>query len=60
MRKLEIIFEKMLPVIEASLKFQTDDNGNIPKIVKNPRFSDCKVISLSLAAEFMSIDSENR
>jgi len=60
MRKLENIFERLLPVIEKALQFHTNDKGNIPKIGKNPKFSDSKVISLSLAAEFMSIDSENR
>jgi hypothetical protein len=60
MRKLENIFKRLLPVIENALESHTDGQGNIPKIGKNPKFSDCKVISLSLAAEFMSIDSENR
>jgi hypothetical protein len=60
MRKLENIFERLLPVTETALKFCTDDNGNIPKVGNNPKFSDTKVITLSLAAEFLSIDSENR
>ena len=60
MRKLENIFERLLPVIESALKFCTDDQGNIPKVGNNPKFSDIKVITLSLAAEFLSIDSENR
>lgn len=60
MRKLENIFERLLPVTESALKFCTDNNGNIPKVGKNPTFSDIKVITLSLAAEFLSIDSENR
>ncbi|MCH8982211.1 IS982 family transposase [candidate division KSB1 bacterium] len=37
-----------------------DNNGNIPKIGRNPKFSDVKVIALALAAEFLSMDSENR
>jgi hypothetical protein len=60
MRKLENIFERLLPVTETALKFCTDDNGNIPKVGKKPIFFDTKVITLSLAAEFLSIDSENR
>ncbi|NQT24020.1 IS982 family transposase [candidate division KSB1 bacterium] len=38
----------------------TDSFGNIPKTGKKPKFSDTKVMALSLAAEFMSLDSENR
>jgi hypothetical protein len=60
MRKIENIFEKMLPVVEESLRQYTDDMGNIPKTGRKPKFSDTKVITLSLSAEFMSIDSENR
>ena len=60
MRKIENIFESLLPVIKRALNSYINDDGNIPKIGKNPKFSDIKIISLSLAAEFMSIDSENR
>ncbi len=60
MRKIEIIFEKMLPIITEALSDQIDNKGNIPKIGRNPKFSDVKVITLALAAEFLSIDSENR
>jgi len=60
MRELENIFERLLPVIESALRLCTDDQGNIPKVGNNPKFSDTKVITLSLAAEFLSIDSENR
>lgn len=60
MRKIENIFKSLLPVIKRALNSYINDDGNIPKIGKNPKFSDIKIISLSLAAEFMSIDSENR
>jgi hypothetical protein len=60
MRTLESTFMKMLPIVENTLKHLIDSEGNIPKTGKKPKFSDTKVISLSLAAEFMSIDSENR
>ena len=60
MRKIEIIFEEMLPIITEALSDHIDNNGNIPKIGRNPKFSDVKVIALALAAEFLSMDSENR
>ncbi len=60
MRKIEIIFEEMLPIITEALSDHIDNNGNIPKIGRNPKFSDVKVITLALAAEFLSLDSENR
>ncbi len=48
MRKIEIIFEKMLPIIQGALSKHIDNNGNIPKIGRNPKFSDVKVITLAL------------
>lgn len=60
MRKIEIIFEEMLPIITEALSDHIDNKGNIPKIGRNPKFSDVKVIALALAAEFLSMDSENR
>ncbi len=60
MRKIEIIFAEMLPIITEALSDHIDNNGNIPKIGRNPKFSDVKVIALALAAEFLSMDSENR
>jgi len=32
MRKIEIIFKRMLPIITEALGDQIDNNGNIPKI----------------------------
>lgn len=60
MREIESIFEKMLPIISKALADKIDNHGNIPKIGRKPKFSDTKVITLALAAEFLSIDSENR
>jgi len=60
MRNIESTFMKILPIIENALTTLIDSEGNIPKTGKKPKFSDTKVIALSLAAEFMSIDSENR
>ena len=60
MRKIEIIFKRMVPIITEALGDHIDNKGNIPKIGRNPKFSDVKVITLALAAEFLSLDSENR
>ncbi len=60
MRKIEIIFKQTLPIITEALDDHIDNKGNIPKIGRNPKFSDVKVITLALAAEFLSMDSENR
>lgn len=60
MRNIESTFLKMLPIVKNALEPWTDSMGNISKTGKKPKFSDTKVITLSLASEFMSIDSENR
>jgi len=54
------IFLKKWPIITEALQGHIDNKGNIPKIGRNPKFSDAKVITLALAAEFLSFDSENR
>jgi len=60
MRNIEIIFEKMYPIVKLSLSKVTDNKGNIPKTGRKPKFSDVNLITLCLSAEFLSIDSENR
>jgi len=60
MCKIETIFKKMLPIVKEALSDRIDDKGNIPKIGRNPKFSDVKVMTLALAAEFLSMDSDNR
>ena len=60
MRKIESVFKNMLPVVQEALRHEVDNNGNIPKIGRNPKFSDVNLITLSLSAEFLSMDSENR
>lgn len=60
MLKIEIIFEKMLPILKKALSDHIDNDDNIPKVGRNPKFSDVKVITLALAAESLSFDSENR
>lgn len=60
MRKIESIFKEMLPIVTKALEHKVDGSGNIPKIGRNPKFSDVKVITLALSSEFLSMDSENR
>ena len=36
MRKIEIIFKQMLPIITEALDDHIDNKGNIPKIGRNP------------------------
>ena len=60
MHKIENIFEKMYPIVKLSLSEVTDNNGNIPKTGRIPKFSDVSLITLCLSAEFLSLDSENR
>jgi hypothetical protein len=49
----------MLDICNKFGKEYTNDNGNIPRRGVIPKFSDLEVISLSLTAESLSIDSEN-
>ena len=50
-------------IIYDKLKFLTQDiftaEGNLPRPGPEPKFSDLSVMSLSLTAEYLSIDSEN-
>lgn len=59
MHNLKTNFDKILEIC----KFQTEDlfdaNGNICRPGTKPKFSDLEVISLSLTAEALGIDSEN-
>jgi hypothetical protein len=50
----------MLPVVEKALESYTNNNGNIPRTGRTPKFSDTKVNSQCLSTEFLSSDIENR
>ena len=52
-------FDKIYQTIKSLNLDYFDQSGNIPKHGINPQFSDLEVISLSLTAEYMSLDSEN-
>ena len=52
-------FVKILEICKDFSKYLVNGRGNAPRRGVAPRFSDIEVISLSLTAEHMSIDSEN-
>lgn len=59
MHNLHAIFAKFLEICKQFSKEMVNEKGNIPRVGVVPRFSDLEVISLSLTAEALSIDSEN-
>jgi hypothetical protein len=59
MHNIKTNFDKILSVIKDILKDEVNDKGNYKRPGTVPRFSDVEVIALSLAAECLSIDSEN-
>lgn len=59
MHDLKTNFDKILEVLKSILQKEVDSLGNFPKVGKKPKFSDLEVISLNLASEYLSIDSEN-
>ena len=59
MHNLKTNFDKMLGICKQIGKEFTNEYGNIPRRGVIPRFSDLEVVSLSLTAEALSIDSEN-
>ena len=59
MHNLHLKFNKILALVKDTLQNHLDKTGNVPKVGANPKFSDAKVIALSLMAECLMIDSEN-
>ena len=59
MHNLYANFVKILEICKDFSKDLVNERGNLPRRGVVPRFSDLEVISLSLTAEYMSIDSEN-
>ena len=59
MNKLQKNFDIFLYIVKQSLKNELNEQGNIPKRGKNPKFSDAEVISLSILSESLMYDSEN-
>lgn len=59
MHNIKRNFDKISQTIKSLNLDLFDQWGNIPKPGITPQFSDLEVISLSLTAEYMSLDSEN-
>jgi hypothetical protein len=59
MHNLYAIFVKILEICKGNVGNLVDELGNIKRRGVVPKFSDLKIIALSLMAEIMSIDSEN-
>ena len=59
MHNIKSNFDKILETIKSLDLDCFDNSGNLLKPGKSPQFTDLEVISLTLTAEFMSLDSEN-
>ena len=59
MHNLYAIFAKFLDICKMFSGDLVNEKGNIPRRGVVPKFSDLEVISLSLAAESIGIDSES-
>jgi len=59
MHNIKTNFDKILAVIKDILRDEINDKGNYKRPGTVPKFSDIEVITLSLTAECLSIDSEN-
>jgi hypothetical protein len=52
-------FRKILEVIKEIIGGEINEKDNFIRRGTNPKFSDIKVMALSLTAEYLSIDIEN-
>jgi hypothetical protein len=59
MHNLKVNFDKILNICKLNSTGLVNEHGNVPRPGPIPRFSDLEVISLSMMAEALSIDSEN-
>jgi hypothetical protein len=59
MHDLKSTYDKLYPIVKTSMENYVNNRGNIKKSGSEPNFSDTSVITLSLTAECLSIDSEN-
>lgn len=59
MHNIKTNFDKIIVVIKDILRDEINKKGNYLRRGTRPRFSDIKVMALSLTAECLSIDSEN-
>lgn len=59
MHNIKANFDKIFRVVKNILQEKTDENQNFKRRGTIPLFSDTEVVSLSLTAECLGIDSEN-
>lgn len=59
MHNLYTKFVKILEICKQFSENLVNERGNVPRRGPIPKFSDLKVVALSLVAESESIDSEN-
>ena len=59
MHDLKSTYDKLYPIVKLSMENYTNNSWNFKKSGSEPTFSDTSVITLSLTAECLSIDSEN-
>lgn len=59
MHNLREKFDKILVIVNDSLISVLNKHGNFPKPGKEPKFSDAKIIALSILSECLMYDSEN-
>ena len=59
MHDLKSSYDILYPIVQSSMRNYVSSSGNIKKTGPEPKFSDVSVITLSLSAECLSIDSEN-
>lgn len=59
MHNLKVNFDKILNICKLNSEGLVNELGNIPRPGPVPKFSDLAVISLSMMAEALGIDSEN-
>lgn len=53
-------FIKILNICKSFSKNLVNEKGNVRRVGCDPRFSDLEVVALSLIAEALSIDGENK
>lgn len=59
MHNLYAIFEKYLDICKQLAGNWVNEQGNIPRCGVVPKFSDLEVVTLNMASESISIDSES-
>ena len=59
MHNLRKNFDRILAIVKSLLKHKVDEHGNLKKVGPRAKFSDLEVITLSLLADSLLIDSEN-